>query len=107
MTATNCVQIFFLFFFQVYAPLIFIPIYWFDQKQLFKQIQIFLRIWPFTNKVRITNFLSTSVLISEIVTFMSKKKKNSLWISPKMLQNNREALFKLYVAHFVEKNSFC
>ena len=27
--------------------LIFIPFYWFDQKQLFKQIQIFLRICPF------------------------------------------------------------
>ena len=27
--------------------LIFIPIYLFDQKKLFKQIQIFLRIWPF------------------------------------------------------------
>ena len=27
--------------------LIFIPFYWFDQKQLFKQIQMFLRICPF------------------------------------------------------------
>ena len=27
--------------------LIFIPFYWFDQKQLFKQIQIFLRIFSF------------------------------------------------------------
>ena len=27
--------------------LIFVPFYWFDQKQLFKQIQIFLRICPF------------------------------------------------------------
>ena len=27
--------------------LIFIPFYWFDQKQLFKQILIFLRIFPF------------------------------------------------------------
>ena len=25
----------------------FIPFYWFDQKQLFKQMQIFLRICPF------------------------------------------------------------
>ena len=62
--------------------LIFIPFYWFDQKQLFKQIQIFLRICPFSNMVRKTNFLSISVLVSEIVTFMSKK-KSSLWISPK------------------------
>ena len=27
--------------------LIFIPFYWFDQKPLFKQIQIFFRICPF------------------------------------------------------------
>ena len=35
-------------------------------------------------------FLSLSVLVSEIVTFMSKK-KSSLSISPKILQNNRKA----------------
>ena len=41
-------------------------------------------------------FLSISVLVSEIVTFLTKK-KNSLWISPKMFQtteifqNNRKA----------------
>ena len=56
--------------------LIFIPFYWFDQKELFKQTQIFLRIFPFSNMVRKTNFLSTSVLISAIVTFMYKKKSS-------------------------------
>ena len=65
----------------------FPPLYWFDQKQLFKQIQIFLRICPFSNMVRKTNFLSSSVIVSAIVTFISKK-KISLWIFPKMLQNN-------------------
>ena len=60
--------------------LIFIRFYWFDQKNLLKQIQIFLRICPFSNMVRKTNFLSISVLVSEIVIFMSKK-KSSLWIS--------------------------
>ena len=45
-----------------------------------------------SNMVRNTNFLSYSVLISEIVTFMSKN-KSSLWISPKMLQNNTKAQF--------------
>ena len=50
--------------------LIFIRFYWFDQKYLLKQIQIFLRIFPFSNMVRKTNFLSISVLVSEI-TFMS------------------------------------
>ena len=70
--------------------LIFIPLYMFDKKKVFKQIQIFLRICPFWNMVRKTNFLSISVLVSEIVTLMSKK-KSSLWIFPKMLQNNRKA----------------
>ena len=53
--------------------LIFIPFYGFDQKDLFKQIQIFLRIFPFSNMGRKTNFLSISVLVSEVVTFMSKR----------------------------------
>ena len=69
---------------------IFITFYWFYQKKLFKQIQIFLWICHFSNMVRKTNFLCISVLISAIVTFMFKK-KCSLWISPKMLQNNRKA----------------
>ena len=64
--------------------LIFIRFDWFDQKHLLKQIQIFLRICPFSNIIRKTNFRSGSVRVSEIVTFMSKK-KSSLWISPKML----------------------
>ena len=56
--------------------LIVIFFYWFVQKQLFKQIQIFLKICPFSNMVRKTNFLSISVLISEIVNFMSEKKSS-------------------------------
>ena len=36
--------------------LIFILHYWFVQKQLFKEIQTFLRISPFSNMVRKTNF---------------------------------------------------
>ena len=54
--------------------LIFILHYWFVQKQLFKQIQIFLRICLFSNMERKTNWLSISVLVSEIVTFMAKIK---------------------------------
>ena len=42
------------------------------KKQLFKQIQIFLRICPFSNLLRKTNFLSISVLLSEIVLFWLK-----------------------------------
>ena len=52
--------------------LIFIRFYWFNQKKLLKQIQIFLWICPFKNMVRKTNFLSFSMLVSEIVIFMSK-----------------------------------
>ena len=70
--------------------LIFVFFYWFYQKQVFKQIQIFLRICSFSNIVRKTNFLNISVLVSEIVTFMSKK-KTSPWISPKTLQKKRNA----------------
>ena len=39
-----------------------------------------------------TIFLTISMLVTKIVTFMSLK-ESSLWISPKMLQNNRKALF--------------
>ena len=74
------------FFFNIYHLLLV----W--SKQFFKQIQIFLRICPFSNMVRKTNFLSISVIIFESVTFVSKK-RSSLWISQKMLQNNTKALF--------------
>ena len=50
--------------------------------------------FPLSNMVRKTNFLCFSVLVSEIATFMSKK-KSSLWISTKMLQNNRTAKFRV------------
>ena len=69
--------------------LIFIPFYRFDQKKLFKQIQIFLWICPFSDMVRKTNFLSIPVFVSEIITFLTKK-SIFLWISLKMLQNNRK-----------------
>ena len=72
--------------------LIFIPFYRFDQKQLFIEIQIFLWIFPFSNMVRKTNFLSISVLVYEIIPFLTKK-SSSLWISPKMLQNMRKVWY--------------
>ncbi len=72
--------------------LLFVTFYWFDQKQLFKQIKIFLRISHFSNLLRKTNFLSIFVLYSEIITFLTKK-RSSRWISPKMLQNKRKAYF--------------
>ena len=54
--------------------LIFIPFDWFEQKQLFKQILIFLRIYLFSNMVRKTNFLSISVIVSAIVILCLKRK---------------------------------
>ena len=55
--------------------LIFVPFHWFVQKQLFKQIQIFLLVCPFSNLWRKTHFLSISELLSEIVTFWTKKRE--------------------------------
>ena len=54
--------------------LIFIRFDWFDQKHLLKQIQIFIRIYPFSNMVRKRNSLSISVLVSEIVILCLKRK---------------------------------
>ena len=73
---------------QIFFLLTFIRFYWFDQKHLLKQIQIFLRIYPFSNMVRKRNSLSISMLVWDS-HFMSKK-KSSLWISPKILQNKRK-----------------
>ena len=70
--------------------IIFVLFYWFVQKKLFKQIQIFLLVCPFSNLLRKTNFLSISVPFFEIVTFWTIKKIFQ-WISPKMLQINRKA----------------
>ena len=53
--------------------LIFSPFYWFDQKHLFKQVQIFFRICPFSNMLRKSNSLSISVLFSEIGSFGHKR----------------------------------
>ena len=69
----------------------FVPFYWFDQKVLFQKILILLRIYPFKH-VKKKKILIISVLLSEIATFWTKK-INSLWISPKLIQNNIKALF--------------
>ena len=45
--------------------LIFVFFYWFDQKQLFKQIQILI----FSNLLRQTNFLSISLLLLRLSLF--------------------------------------
>ena len=85
--------------------LILIPFYWFDQKELFNQTQIFLRICPLSYMVRKTNFLSFSVLVSDIVNFLTKK-RSSPWISPKILQNNRKAEFSCMWLNLGRKTVF-
>ena len=80
--------------------LIFIPFYRFVQN-VFKQIQIFLRICPFSNMVRQLSFLSISVLVSEIVTFMFKKKSSLKF--PQNASKPQKGIVQQYVAHFVEK----
>ena len=74
-------------------------------KKLFNQTQIFLRICPLSNMVRKTNFLSFSVLVSEIVNFLTKK-RSSPWISPKILQNNRKAEFSCMWLNLGRKTVF-
>ena len=69
--------------------LIFPLFYRFDPKKLFKQIQIFLRISPFSNMLRKTNFLSISMLFSERVTFLSQK-RISLWILQKYFKTKEK-----------------
>ena len=54
--------------------LIFIPFYWFDKKKLFRHIQFFLLVFTYSNLLRKTNFLSISVILSEMVIFWPKGK---------------------------------
>ena len=73
----------------VFVNFIFVQFYWFDQKQLFKEILIFLRICSFSNLLRKTNFLIISKLLSGIICFTKKITfpRHSL----KILQNTRKA----------------
>ncbi len=80
--------------------LIIIPFYWFYQKQ-FKQIQIFLRICRIKHGKKFF-FFSFSVLIFEIVSFMSKMKVLDEFPPKNFKTRERHSL-----AHFMEKNSFC
>ena len=70
--------------------LIFILHYWFVQKLLFKEIQIFLRICAFSNMVRKTNFLSISALVSEIVTLLAKKKSSLYKLPPNASKQQKD-----------------
>ena len=86
--------------------LIFIPLYLFDQKQLFKQIQIFLRIYPFSNMVRKTNFLSFSALLSDIVTFFLLKRKVLYEFPPKCFKTTERESLAVYGLLCGEKQFF-
>ena len=61
--------------------LIFIPFYSFNERKVVKTNLNFSLDLHLSNMVRKTNFQSISMLVSEIVTFMSKK-KSSMLISP-------------------------
>ena len=76
--------------------LIFILHYWVVQKLLFKEIQIFLRICPFSNVVRKTNFLSISAFVSEIVTLMAKKKSSLYEFPPKCFKTTERHSLAIY-----------
>ena len=67
------------------------PFYWFDQKVLFQNFLILLRIYPFKHvkKNKLSDYFRAPL---EIVFFWTKK-INSLWIFPKLIQNNIKALF--------------
>ena len=60
---------------EIFFFLIFVHFYWLDQKQLFKQTQIFLRICPISNLLRKINFLSNSLLLSGVFSLWPKKRE--------------------------------
>ena len=82
--------------------LIFLPFYWLDQKQLFKHIQIFLRIFPLSNWLRKTNFLSISVLLSEIVTLLNKR-RSFQWIAHKCIKTTEKHSLAVCGSFYGEK----
>ena len=85
--------------------LIFLPIYWFDQIQLFKQIQILLRICPFSNLLRKKNLSEYFCVLFRDSHFWTKK-RSFQWICPKLLQNNRKAKFRCMGLIFWRKTVF-
>ena len=70
--------------------LIFVRYYWFDQKQLFKQIQIFLQDLPLfkhVGKNKHSKYFWVTFWDGDFLI----KKRIFQWIFPKMLQNSRKA----------------
>ena len=93
-----------LIFGEIFFLLIIVTFYCFEQKQLFKLILTFHRIYTFKN-VKKKNSLIISVAPFWDSHFLIKK-RSSLWISLKILQNNQKSIFSLYMAHFEVKNKF-
>ena len=85
--------------------LTFIPFYWFEQKHLFKQIKIFLRICPISNMVRKTNFLSISVLVFWDSHFFDNKKV--LYEFPQKYFKTTERHCLAVCESLCGENSFC
>ena len=85
--------------------LIFVLFYWFDQKQLLKQIQIFFRICAFSNLLRKTNFQSISVLLLEIVNFWTKREFFSEF-PPKCFKTTEKYILAVCGSFWGEKH-FC
>ena len=52
----------------------FIPFYWFDQKSCLNKSKFSSGFSPFQTWYEKTNFLSISVIVTESITFISKKK---------------------------------
>ena len=86
--------------------LIFICFYRFIKKKLLKQIQIFLRIFHFSNMVRKTNFLSFSVLVSMRQSLLCLKRKVLYEFLQKCFKTTERHSLAV-CAYFVEKNNFC
>ena len=90
--------------------LIFIPFYWFDQKQFFKLIQISSGFSPFKHgkKNKLSEYFSARFWDSHFFPqkYFKTKKRSSRWISPKILQNHRKAEFSCMWLNLGEKNSF-
>ena len=85
----------------VFVNLVFVQFHWLNQKYLFKQIQICHRIYPFTSLLRKTNFLSISVLLSEIVIFWLKREVLSEF--PKKPSKQQRSIVYLCVSFWGKK----
>ena len=76
-----------------------------NKKVCLQQIQIFLWICPFSNLLGKTKFLIISELLSEIVTFWTKK-RSFQWISLKSFKTTGKHSLAVYGSFWEEKQFF-